>query len=118
MQREGVQQRLGDVGVEVRNAGGEGRDVLGEAVVGVLQPTVQVGHAVVTLVAKIQVVGVLDEAGTKGERQMGLQEADHGVDEGGGHGDTDPLGHHECKLSYVLPNDVLDHAALQLRHID
>ena len=42
----GVQYRLGHVAVEVGAGRGEAGDVLGQAVVGVVQPAVQVGHPV------------------------------------------------------------------------
>ena len=47
---DGVEEGLGDVRVEVRHGAGEGRDVVRQAVVRVLQPRVQVGHAVKRLV--------------------------------------------------------------------
>ena len=43
---DGVEERLGDVRVDVRHRPGEGGHVIRQAVVRVLQPAVQVGHAV------------------------------------------------------------------------
>lgn len=92
--------------------GGEGCDVFSEAVVGILQPSVQVRHTVITLVSEIEFVRVADQLRAEDEGQVRLQEADHGVDEGGGNGNGEPLCHHQRKLADVLSHDVLDNLAL------
>ena len=56
---DGVEERLRDVRVEVRHGAGEGGDVVRQAVVRVLQPAVQVGHAVEGLQWGFWVVGNL-----------------------------------------------------------
>ena len=52
---------------------GEGRDVVGETVVGVDQPRVQVRHAVVGLAGEVEAVGVGHQTRTKRQGQLGLQ---------------------------------------------
>ena len=58
----GVQYRLGHVAVEVGAGRGEAGDVLGQAVVGVVQPAVQVGHAVVSLARHVASVSLFGQA--------------------------------------------------------
>ena len=77
--------------VEVGHRFGEGRYLLGQPVVGVLDPPVQVGHAVVGLAVKVQVVGVVQQLGPKSQGQPLLQEPDQGVDESGWDGYCEPL---------------------------
>lgn len=75
--------------------------------ISIFNPSIQVGDSVVSLVLEVKVVSVVDEAGPEGEGQPALQVADHGVDEGGGDGDAEPL-HEERRetfhvfLDYVL----------------
>lgn len=56
-----VEQRLGEVRVQVRHRGREGRDVVRQPVVRVLDAPVQVGHAVVGLVGEVLGVGVVHQ---------------------------------------------------------
>ena len=52
---------------------GEGRDVVGETVVGVGQPRVHVGDPVVGLGGEVEAVGVGHQPRTKRQGQLGLQ---------------------------------------------
>ena len=86
----GVQYRLGHVAVEVGAGRGEAGDVLGQAVVGVVQPAVQVGHPVqvcsdrtpctlylaapvVCLASHVAAVSLACQSASEGQRHLGLQ---------------------------------------------
>ena len=56
---------------------GEAVDVLGEAVVRVVQPAVQVRHAVVGLATHVAPVGLLGQAGAERECNLGLEKPDN-----------------------------------------
>lgn len=86
--------------------------------VSVLQPPVKVGDTVITLVPEVEVVGVVDEAGAEGERQVGLKEADHGINKSGRDSDAYPFGHHHGEHGNILPHDVLHDPPFQLSHVD
>lgn len=64
-----VEQRLGDVRVEVSDRRGEGGDVLSEQVVGVLYATVQVTNSVIRLVAEVHRVRVVHQPRSERHKQ-------------------------------------------------
>ena len=63
--------------VEVGAGRGEAIDVLGEAVVRVVQSAVQVRHAVVGLATHVAPVGLLGQAGAERECNLGLEKPDN-----------------------------------------
>lgn len=67
-----VEQRLGQMRVQVRHGRRERRDVVRQPVVGVLDPAVHVAHSVVSLVLEVQPVRVVHQPGPVNEQKTDL----------------------------------------------
>ena len=88
----------------MRHGGAEGLDVLGEGVVWVCEPSVQIADSVIGLVFEVQGVGIVDQSCAEGEGELRLEVAEETVHESGRESEEDPR--HAVSQEYVrLPVD-------------
>lgn len=65
-----VEQRLGQVRIQVSHGRRERRDVVRQPVVGVFDPTVHVAHPIVSLVLEVQTVRVVNQSRSIEQKQV------------------------------------------------
>src|SRR6218665_3655557 len=96
----------------------EHRNVLCKTLVDICESSIKVADSIVSLVTKVQVVGVPNESRAEHQSKLTLQKSDQTVDESGWNCDSQPQPKHENELPGIFLHYCFYDLSIQLGDIN